>query len=416
MERRKFIGSVSVAGMAAAIIPGELSAKNGQKELLQENNEDRVYWANLVYKMVNPVFTNLANETLVKNMPEGKSQSYDSRENVTYLEAFGRAAAGVAPWLALPDDDTDEGKMRKDLKVKFLKAVENGVNPDSPDYLNFTKEYQPIVDAAYLAHAFLRAPKALWEPLNGTTKKRVISEFKALRTRKPWNNNWQLFRALTESFLLSVGAEWDKESVFLALDKFKDWYVGDGWYSDGPRFSFDYYNSYVIHPMLVDSLEILAKHGEVPREDYDKALKRMVRYADQLERMISPEGTYPVIGRSITYRNAAFQALAQVALMDKLPAHLTPGGVRAALTAVKRRILVDEIFDKDDWLRLGFCGYQPEIADYYTSTGSLYMASLSFLPLGLPSDHEFWIAKPEDWTAKKAYKQMTFQKDYHVDY
>ena len=41
-------------------------------------------------------------------------------------------------------------------------------------------------------------------------------------------------------------------------------------------------------------------------------------------------------------------------------------------------------FDKDGWLVLGFNGHQPECADGYTSTGSLYMATLSFLPLGLP--------------------------------
>ena len=57
-------------------------------------------------------------------------------------------------------------------------------------------------------------------------------------------------------------------------------------------------------------------------------------------------------------------------------------------------------FDKDGWLVLGFNGHQPECADGYTSTGSLYMATLSFLPLGLPADDPFWTDAYADWTSK----------------
>lgn len=58
--------------------------------------------------------SNLAAGTLVKNMPLVTSPTFDSRSpKVSYLEAVGRTYAGIAPWLALPDDDTDEGKLRK---------------------------------------------------------------------------------------------------------------------------------------------------------------------------------------------------------------------------------------------------------------------------------------------------------------
>ncbi|MFV0564600.1 MAG: DUF2264 domain-containing protein [Flavobacteriaceae bacterium] len=419
MQRRRFLKTATQVGVATVVLPSGVMAsstesKNADFKGLPDN--DRKYWASLLYKMMDPVFANLANNTLVKNMPVEKPSQYDGRKNVTYLEAVGRAAAGMAPWLALPDDDTKEGEMRKDLKRKFLKGIANGVNPQSPDYLNFTKEYQPIVDAAYLVHAFVRAPKALWEPLSTETKQQVVTELKALRTRKAFNNNWLLFTALTETFLLSIDEDWDKSAVDKALDKFKEWYVGDGWYSDGPKFSFDYYNSYVIHPMLVDTLKILSDKEVVPKEDYDLALKRMVRYNVHLERMISPEGTFPVIGRSITYRNGAFQALAQAALMHQLPEGVSPAQVRCALTAIKKNLLNKEVFTKEGWLTLGFYGQQPEVADYYSSTGSMYMASLSFLPLGLPAHDEFWTGKQQDWTSKKAWKGETFLKDYHVDY
>lgn len=417
MERRKFINSVSCISAGAMLSPMNVfsdTMNNHKKEILEDSV--RSFWVERLLKMANPIFTNLANATLVKNMPVEKSPTYDSRKNVTYLEAVGRCMAGIAPWLALPDDESQESKLRESLRKKVLKGLKNAVNPSNPDYLNFRKEYQPIVDAAYLAHGFLRAKKALWEPLDKTTKERFITEFKALRTRKPFENNWLLFTALTESFLLSIGEDWDKSAVDYALKKFDEWYVGDGWYSDGPLFSFDYYNSYVIHPMLVDTLGILVENNIVEQGKYDLALKRMLRYATQQERMISPEGTYPVIGRSITYRTGAFQALAQVALMEKLPKEIKPTQVRGALTAVYRNLLTDNIFGPKDWLLLGFDGHQPEVADYYTATGSLYMTTLSFLPLGLPEENAFWKDPEEYWTGKKAWNGMSFEKDYHVRY
>ena len=44
------------------------------------------------------------------------------------------------------------------------------------------------------------------------------------------------------------------------------------------------------------------------------------------------------------------------------------------------------------------------------------MATLSFLPLGLPATDEFWAAPAAEWTSKKAWAAKPFSKDYHVDF
>lgn len=137
---------------------------------------------------------------------------------------------------------------------------------------------------------------------------------------KPNESNWLLFAAMTETFLHYIGEECARDRIDYAVNKFdKDWYVGDGWYSDGDRFSFDHYNGYVIHCMQVESLKHNTNVGTQYQEMYDRAYKRMQRYAHHLERMISPEGHYLVVGRSSTYRNAAFQPLSSVVLDNKLP-------------------------------------------------------------------------------------------------
>ena len=81
----------------------------------------------------------------------------------------------------------------------------------------------------------------------------------------------------------------------------------------------DYYNSFVIHPMLLDILEIMQKHNKGETDLYKKEQLRFSRYAEQQERMISPDGAYPVIGRSIAYRFGTFHVLSTAALKDLLP-------------------------------------------------------------------------------------------------
>lgn len=138
----------------------------------------------------------------------------------------------------------------------------------------------------------------------------------------------------------------------------------------------------------------------------------MQRYGVILERLISPEGTFPAVGRSITYRTGAFQPLAWLAQENELPEELSNGQVRSALTAlIGNMFLENQNYHKSGYLILGFNGHQPRISDVYTNNGSLYLASLIYLPLGLPADHPFWADEAEDWTSKKAWSQKSFPKD-----
>ena len=155
------------------------------------------------------------------------------------------------------------------------------------------------------------------------------------------------------------------------------------------------------------------KIWNAPSVNMQRALKRMQRYGVILERLISPEGAFPVFGRSITYRTGTMQPLALLAWRGWLPKELSNGQVRAALTAVIKRMFSDDRnFNKGGFLTLGFNGSQPNISDWYTNNGSLYMASLAFLPLGLSADDPFWTDAPQDWTSKKAWEGKDFPKDH----
>jgi hypothetical protein len=125
--------------------------------------------------------------------------------------------------------------------------------------------------------------------------------------------------------------------------------------------------------------------------------------------MISPEGTFPVIGRSSAYRFGAFQLLAEISLLRGLPPELNPGAVRGALTAVIRRTMdTPGTFDAQGWLQVGAVGHQPSIRENYISTGSLYLCLCGLLQLGLPANDPFWTSNAEPWTQKKSGRARMF--------
>ena len=424
MDRRHLMklglgaASLSIGGLNT--VSSALAAAENNK--VEPANERR-YMTQLLHKMATPVLNLMAKGQLKQEFPIELSPTWDGRnKNVAYMECFGRLMAGLAPWLSLPEDSSSEGSMRKQLTSKALQSFTHSVDPNSPDYLLWSGSGQALVDSAFFTNALIRAPKQLWEPLDATTKSRIIKEIKALRRVSPPYSNWLLFAAMNEAFLLMVGEDWHPLRIDLAIKKINEWYAGDGWFADGEIFHFDYYNAYVIQPMMLEIVEVLEKYGATfnnlqPAEIRLQSLKRMQRFSEHLERFISPSGTYPPIGRSLTYRTAAFQPLALLAWRKALPDKLPEGQVRAAMTAAHQAIFSNASnFSNDGFLTIGFAGHQPGLGDSYSNNGSMYITTASFLALGLPADDAYWTAPAAEWTQKKAFANHAFPKDYAVSY
>jgi hypothetical protein len=399
MNRRDFL----VAAGSAGVVPGLTGGVAGAQPT-PASASDRDVWIGVMRKLADPVLTNLANGTLKARMPVEQAAGAD-RRNVTHLEALGRLLAGMAPWIDLPADATAEGQLRAKYANLARRAIARAVDPSSPDYMNFTKGGQPLVDAAFLAQAILRAPRALRESLDPATTKPLIAALEATRSISPGFNNWLLFSATVEAGLAKLGAWWDRVRVDYALRQHEQWYKGDGAYGDGPVFHWDYYNSFVIQPMLLDVLDVVRDTSPAWKEIATRVEPRARRYAAIQERLIAPDGTFPPIGRSIAYRFGALQSLAQMALRRALPDGVSPAQVRGALTSVINRTMqAPGTFDANGWLQIGFCGHQPGVGETYISTGSLYLCATGLLPLGLPPSDPFWVDPPQPWTSVLAWR------------
>jgi hypothetical protein len=332
------------------------------------------------------------------------------------LEALTRTLAGLAPWIELGGDGTPEGKLRAHYGEMARRALVQATTPGGPGTLGFARATQggaqPLVEAAFLAQALLRAPKTLWEPLTDEEKTNIAAALKSTRALEPYDNNWTLFPSMVEAALWQYTGDVDEVRLTTGVTKHQAWYKGDGTYGDGEEFHWDYYNSYVIHPMMLDVLEVCRKKEHPLAGFRDEQLKRARRYAVVLERMISPEGTFPVIGRSSTYRFAVFHGLSDIILRRQLPGVIDPGGVRAGINAVVKRMTeAPGTFDENGWLDAGAVGYQPSLRDPYNNTGALYICLTGLLHLGLPPDDPFWTAPAAPWTQQKIWSGQDVPRD-----
>jgi hypothetical protein len=403
MDRRDFLKTAGAASAWTGVRPEQPATPDAGV---------RDSWIALMRRLADPVLTNLAGGTLKARMPVEQATGAD-RRSVTHLEALGRLAAGIAPWLELAADDTAEGRLRAEYARLARRAIARAVDPASPDLLNFTRDRQPLVDAAFLAQGLLRAPHALRDGLDAETKRRLVAAFESTRAITPGFNNWLLFSAMVEAGLKGLGASWDRTRVDYAVREHEQWYKGDGAYGDGPDFHWDYYNSFVIHPMLVDVLDACGGESPAWTDIAVRVDQRARRYAAVQERLIAPDGSFPPIGRSIAYRCGAFHLLAQSALRHRLPDGVSPAQVRGALTAAIHRTLdAPGTFDAEGWLQIGLCGHQAGAGEPYISTGSLYLCSVAMLPLGLPPGDEFWSAPAQPWTSARAWSGQPFPIDH----
>ena len=379
----------------------------------------RAEWVAALDKIARPVLGGFCTDDGAKSAIDNCRQSLTIRlkdalpqtkaekaRGVAYLEAIGRTAMGLSAWLELPEKEIScaaERALQAEYRALCRAAMAAAANPQSPDYCvwNKTGDYalpdQPLVDAAFFASALLKAPEQLWNTQPQTAKQNILTALSLAGKMRPHRNNWLMFAATIEAAKFKFSGTCDLMRIDYAFTKHNDWYKGGGVYGDGEHFAADYYNSYVIHPMLHEVAQALG--GRLDACLTAEITPRLQKYCEILERTVAPDGSYPPLGRSVVYRAAAFHALSYAALKGILPKSLSAGQVRCALDKViKKMMSAQTLFDGQGFITKGLFGKQDGLAEDYINTGSLYLCSTVFLPLGLPSRHPFWCSSDEPIT------------------
>lgn len=336
----------------------------------------------LLTQIVKPIFAALARRQLSTQFPSEGSP-------FACMEAFARSLLGASAFMELGQDE--------ELSALARQALDAATDPNSPDMMPFATPHQALVESGLIALALVQAPNALWHPLPPHVKTNIATALASSRCIPLRENNWVLFGGMVEAFMVKYGLRHDPKRLNAGIERFDQWYLGDGMYGDGPNVHFDYYNSFIIHPFLYEILSITNNTAFM-----QKHTMRMQRYAAIQERMIAPDGTFVPLGRSLTYRCGAFHALAFASLKCLLPQGLPPQQAKVALTRVIKRTLIDaapSVFCERGFLTKGLSGVQPKLAENYINRGSVYMCCVAFLPLGLGGSDVFWCENEETKTS-----------------
>jgi hypothetical protein len=245
---------------------------------------------------------------------------------------------------------------------------------------------QPNVEAAAIAISLLIARDQLWESLSDEAASGIAEWMSPVAARRGDQNNWVMFGACVETFLVAVGRAEPSGAVEFADAAADRWYRGDGWYSDGPRMALDYYNNWAFHfyPLL------LAHYSGDPARKARYA-QRLAEFLPSLDAAIDHAGRPIAWGRSLTYR---FGMLAPYWIDQAFGAASSdPGTVRQQSFAVVNAFLDDGAIE-DGIFTIGWRGPDESLAQDYSCAASSLWAAKAFAGLLLPADHPVWSAAP----------------------
>ncbi|MFF4488660.1 DUF2264 domain-containing protein [Streptomyces sp. NPDC001544] len=256
---------------------------------------------------------------------------------------------------------------------------------------------QPLVEAASIALALRLTRPLLWDRLDDPVRRRTAAWLADALTAEPWPCNWELFPVTVGGFLADIGHEADaaRKAIDRGLERIEQWYVGDGWYTDGDGRKFDYYNGWamhlypVLHAFLAGDPALLDLYGG-----------RLETHLADYARLFGADGAPMHQGRSLTYRFATTAPLWLGALTGRTP--LTPGETRRLASGALKYFLERGAVDERGLLTLGWHGPDEAVLQGYSGPASPYWAGKAFLGLLLPPEHPVWTAAEEPGPAERA--------------
>ena len=320
---------------------------------------------------------------------------YDMRSSST--EGIARPLWGIVP-LTLGGGDFGHWPLLR-------RAIAEGTDPEHPHFWGDAGDYcQRSVEMAAFGVMLLLSPQEGWAPFSEREKANLLKWLERIQHVKLVDNNWLFFAVLVQEGLRRIGHGdlVDENLQRTYLDKLSSWYLGGGWYGDGPGLPVDHYGAFAMHFYAL----IYAHFGRQPDPDLSKAfVARANAFLEPFSYWFADSGETLMAGRSLTYRfaTAAFWGMAGVAGLD---GGMSMGQIKGLWARQIRSWRNKPIFTADGLLSRGY--YYPNLimCEEYNSPTSPYWAMKAFFPLALSADSAFWQAEEEPLTCKKTIYAM----------
>lgn len=274
----------------------------------------------------------------------------------------------------------------------YAEAIVDGTDPRHPSAWPLGVTCRPpltgitnsIVEGANLAFGLYTAGDRFWSRLDERQQRQVLAWLRHHARLDVWGNNWQLFPAMAEAFIRHRGGDARGLRNERRVARVEGWYLGDGWYTDGPEHAVDYYNAWAIHPYLWAWYRMTDR---VQTPDGQRHLERLAAFADGMPDFVASDGALVHFGRSLTYRTAALAPLWCAEISGVSP--LSPARTRDTATAVLDNFVRHGV-GATGQLSLGWYDeFLPSMQDY-SGFGSPYLAGIGFLGLSLDAGHRVW--------------------------
>lgn len=300
--------------------------------------------------------------------------------DIACMEGLSRALWGLFPLMA--------GGAKVPFAEKYIQAIKLGTDPQSPHYWGGTGPYdQRLVEMAAYGLGLALLQTQLTEHFSLSERENLHRWLNQITDSQMPDSNWNYFAIIVQLGFKRAGLPYDQAAIDRRFELIEAYYLGDGWYSDGPGRPKDYYISMAFHFYGL-------LYATLSPDDTERAVvlrERSRLFAEGFIYLSAADGASVPFGRSLTYRFAmvAFWSAVAFAELDVL----SPGIIKGVILRHLRWWQKQPIFDRDGILTLGFAYPNLAMCEDYNSPGSPYWALKVFLILALPEDHPFWQAE-----------------------
>lgn len=150
------------------------------------------------------------------------------------MEGFSRVLWGLVPLLM--------GGGENGLWDTVLDGIRHGTDPAHEEYWGEVQDYdQRLVEMAVFGFALAAIPGQIWSPLTQKEQEQLYSWLNQINSHPCYDCNWLFFNVLVNVGFRRIGRPYDAEQLENNLKRMDDFYLGDGWYSDGINGHSDYY-------------------------------------------------------------------------------------------------------------------------------------------------------------------------------
>lgn len=337
--------------------------------------DDVLQLVNELLNAVTPWFKNDASRIDLGNF----TAHYGQR--VAGMETFSRLLWGVTPLLA--------GGCEPQRFSWYLQAIKNGTNPAHADYWGEVEPYdQRIVEMAAYGMLLALAGETVLAHFSEQEKDHLWRWLRQSEDQAIPDNNWHYFPILVQVGFQLTGMPTSPQALEKHFSAMEAYYLGDGWYADGPGRPRDYYISMGFHFYGLVYAKLMK---DVDPQRSAELRRRATLFAADFIHFFADDGAAVPFGRSLTYRfaQAAFWSAAAFAELEAY----SPGVIKGIVLRHFRWWLRQPIFDRDGVLSVGY-GYPNLImAEDYNAPGSPYWGLKAMLILALKENSPFWEAQ-----------------------